>query len=188
MMEAAKPLIMVVDDHPAVLEVIRVTLEREGYQVWTATHGQHALERLEAALTRRRQRGDFGEETKYLPDLIVSDIMMSVMDGYEFYEETRANPYLNHIPFIFLTAKLEDEDIRYGKELGADDYLTKPIQSDDLLASVRGKLRRVSQQRTLAAQVMGEPDKPSVVGVMILIIFVLLIIFVTVVITVIWVG
>lgn len=187
-MEAAKPLIMVVDDHPAVIEVVRVILEKEGYQVWTATNGQHALERLEAALARRRQRSDFDGETKYLPDLILSDIIMPVMDGYEFYEETRANPYLNHIPFVFLTAKQEDEDVRFGKELGADDYLIKPIESDDLLASVRGKLRRVSQRRVLLAQVMGEPGEPSVVGVMILIIFVLLIIFVTVVITVMWVG
>jgi DNA-binding response OmpR family regulator len=91
-------------------------------------------------------------------------------------------------PFIFLTVKQEDEDIRYGKELGVDDYLTKSIESDDLLASVRGKLRRISQRRVLAAQAMGDLGKPSVVGVMILIIFVLLIIFVTVVITVMWVG
>jgi CheY-like chemotaxis protein len=187
-MEAAKPLIMVVDDHPAVLEVIRVTLEKEGYQVWTATNGQHALERLEAALARRRQRGDFGGETKYLPDLIVSDIMMPVMEGYEFYEKTRANPYLNHIPFIFLTAKQEDEDVRYGKELGVDDYLTKPIQADDLLASVRGKLRRVSQRRALLAQVVGDPDKLPAIGVIILIGFVCFIIFITVVVTVMWVN
>jgi CheY-like chemotaxis protein len=188
MMEAVKPLIMIVDDHPAVIEVVRVILEKEGYQVWTAINGRNALERLEAALARRRRQGDFDEEMKYLPDLILSDIMMPMMDGYEFYEKTRANPYLNHIPFIFLTAKQEDEDVRYGKELGVDDYLTKPIDSDDLLASVRGKLRRISQRRVLAAQAMGDLGKPSVVGVMILIGFILLIIFVTVVITVMWVG
>jgi two-component system alkaline phosphatase synthesis response regulator PhoP len=87
MMEAAKPLIMVVDDHPAVIEVVRVILEKEGYQVWTATNGQHALERLEAALARRRRHGDFGEEKKYLPDLILSDIIMPIMGRIAYQAE-----------------------------------------------------------------------------------------------------
>jgi CheY-like chemotaxis protein len=162
-------------------------LEEGGYQVITATNGQHALERLNAALKRRRQQGD-RPGVKYLPDLIVSDIMMPVMNGYDFYEQTRANPYLHHIPFIFLTAKQDEDDIRRGKELGVDDYFTKPINTDDLLASVRGKLRRVSQQRALAAQVIGDSEKPSAAGVIVLLTFVLLIILVTVVITVMWVG
>jgi DNA-binding response OmpR family regulator len=102
-----------------------------------------------------------------LPDLILADIMMPLMDGYAFYERVRANPYLNHIPFIFLTAKSSEVDVRLGKELGADDYLTKPFSPEDLLASVRGKLRRVEQQRELAAQFTGDPDKP--VGVVVLI-------------------
>ena len=93
--------------------------------------------------------------------------MMPIMDGYVFYERVRANPYLNHIPFVFLTAKSSDVDIRYGRELGADDYLTKPFSPDVLLASVRGKLRRAEQQQALAQQFAGDPDKPA--GVVVLV-------------------
>ncbi|MBN1993592.1 MAG: response regulator [Anaerolineae bacterium] len=187
-MEAAKLFIMVVDDEPQVLEAIRLMLEDVGgYQVWTATNGRHALERLEAALARRRQQG-FGGQVKYLPDLILSDILMPVLDGYDFYEQTRANPYLNHIPFIFLTAKQDEADIRRGKELGVDDYLTKPFKTEDLLASVRGKLRRVSQRREITAQVVGDANKPAALGVVILLGLIFLIILVTVVITMMWLG
>jgi CRP/FNR family cyclic AMP-dependent transcriptional regulator len=183
MIAAHKPLIMVVDDHPDVLEAIMVILERDGYQVWTAINGQRALERLEAASTRRRQQGDPAAGVNYLPNLIISDILMPVMDGYSFYEQTRANPYLNHIPFIFLTAMQEEADIRRGKELGVDDYLTKPIQVEDLLASVRGKLKRVSQQRAMVAQVVGEPGNFPMWGVIMLLTLVLLIVVITVVVT-----
>jgi CheY-like chemotaxis protein len=187
-MKPTKPLIMVVDDHPEVIEVVRLMLEQDGCQVWAATNGQHALSRLEAGLTRRRRHDDFGQTGKYLPDLILSDIIMPVMDGYAFYEQTRLNPYLNHIPFIFLTAKDDIEDIRRGKELGVDDYLTKPIDPEDLLASVHGKLRRTSQQRAIASLFVGDFDKPSVLGVVLLMVFVLLIIIVTVVVTIAWMG
>jgi two-component system, OmpR family, alkaline phosphatase synthesis response regulator PhoP len=177
MMTASKPLMMVVDDQPDVLEVIMVILEREGYQVWTATNGRHALQRLEAALTRWRQQGDPAVGSRYLPDLIISDILMPVMDGYTFYEQTRANPYLNHIPFIFLTAMQHEDDIRRGKELGVDDYLTKPIQMEDLLASVHGKLKRTTQQRAIAAQTVGEPGKFPMWGVIMLLTLLLLIVW-----------
>ena len=86
--------------------------------------------------------------------------MMPVMDGYALYDAMRANPYLNHIPFIFLTAKSSEADIRYGKELGADDYLTKLASTEDMLATVRGKLKRAEQQRALAAQFTGDLSKP----------------------------
>jgi CheY-like chemotaxis protein len=180
--EPAQTLIMVVDDQPDVLEALRMMLESEGgYRVMVATHGQHALQRLEAALKRKRQWGESGK--KYLPDLILSDILMPVMDGYDFYEKTRANPYLNHIPFIFLTAMQTEEDVRRGKELGVDDYLFKPVKISDLLATVRGKLRRVAQQRALAAEAVGELDKPPAVGVMVVLGLIVLIILVSVIVT-----
>jgi CheY-like chemotaxis protein len=172
-------LIMVVDDQPEVLEVLRMMLEYEGgHQVMTATNGRHALERLEAALRRQREGGG-----RHLPDLIVSDILMPVMDGYDFYEATRSNPYLSHIPFLFLTAVQDEEDIRRGKALGVDDYLLKPIQTQDLLATVQGKLRRVSQRRALAAQATGNVDKPSAAGVILLLILIAIVVFVTVIVT-----
>jgi len=178
----SKTLIMVVDDQPEVLSVLRLMLEDEGgYQVMVATNGQHALERLEAALKRKRQLGETGQ--KYMPDLILSDISMPVMDGYDFYEATRANPYLNHIPFIFLTAMQTEEDVRRGKELGVDDYLLKPMETADLLASVRGKLRRVSQRRALVTQTMGELDKPPAAGIIMAIGIIAIIILITVIIT-----
>jgi two-component system OmpR family response regulator len=142
-------IVLAVDDYPAFLDMIETTLQAEGYEVWTATNGQDALDKL-LAEHRDRNRA---------PDVILADIMMPVMDGYTFYEHVRGNPYLNHIPFIFLTAKAQVEDIRQGKELGADDYLCKPCTVDDLLASVRGKLERMQQQRTLAAQFTGGSNR-----------------------------
>lgn len=152
--QSSKALIMVVDDNPEFLNGIGLTLEMEGYRVWTATDGQDALDQLKAAFL-----GEEGDK-KHLPDLILVDIMMPVMDGYALYDEMRSNPYLNHIPFVFLTARSAEEDIRYGKELGADDYLTKLASSEDILATIRGKLKRVEQQRALAAQFTGDPSRP----------------------------
>lgn len=152
-----KALIMVVDDNPEFLDGIQTTLEMEGYRVWTATDGQDALDQLKTAFLGLDQEGS-GQDR--LPDLILVDIMMPVMDGYALYEEMRDNPYLNHIPLIFLTAKSNDEDIRYGKELGADDYLTKLASSEDILATIRGKLRRVNRQRELSEQFTGDISEP----------------------------
>jgi DNA-binding response OmpR family regulator len=144
-------VIMVVDDNREFLSGIELALEMEGYKVWTAIDGQDALDQLKTAFLEE------SEGKTRLPDLILVDIMMPVMDGYALYEEMRANPYLNHIPFIFLTAKSANEDIRHGKELGADDYLTKLASTEDILATIRGKLRRVEQRRELAAQYAGQP-------------------------------
>jgi len=76
------------------------------------------------------------------PNLIVADIMMPRMDGYSFYGEIRSRPEWVPIPFIFLTAKAEKEDVLKGKDLGAEDYLTKPFDPQELVVAVRGKLRR----------------------------------------------
>jgi CheY-like chemotaxis protein len=180
--DVSKTLIMVVDDQPEVLGALRMMLEDEGgYQVMVATNGQHALERLEAALKRKRQVGESSQ--KFVPDLILSDIAMPVMDGYDFYEKTRANPYLNHIPFVFLTAMQTEEDVRRGKELGVDDYLLKPVQTADLLATVRGKLRRVSQQRALVTQTVGDLDRPPAAGVIFVIAVISVIVLITVIVT-----
>lgn len=170
--QAERPLILVVDDNLEFLEGVKLSLEMEGYQVWTATNGQQALDRLLAAF--RRDRAQAGAGPDHLPELILADIMMPVMDGYAFYEKVRANPYLNHLPFIFLTAKSSEVEVRFGKELGADDYLTKPFSPEDLLASVRGKLKRVEQQRELAAQFTGDVSKPTGLVVVMVIVIVLI--------------
>lgn len=155
--QASKSLIMVVDDNPEFLSGIELTLEMEGFKVWTARNGQDALNQLERTFVMRQRIAGSGME--HLPDLILADIMMPEMDGYEFYEKVRENPYTNHIPFIFLTAKSGEDNVRHGKELGADDYFSKMDSPEDLLASIRGKLKRAEQQRQLSAEISGDPTR-----------------------------
>src|SRR5689334_521023 len=121
--------ILVVEDDIALLEGLRDILVLAGYEVTTAANGLEGLAALE--------RG--------LPDLILSDIMMPKLDGYQFYAQVRARPEWIGLPFIFLTAKGEKADIRRGKQLGADDYLTKPFEEADLLIAIRSKLDRRAQ-------------------------------------------
>lgn len=121
--------VLIVDDQPDLVESIGMSLESAGYSVLSAGDGLTALGLLET------------EDV----DLILADIAMPRMNGYQFYERVRENGNWITIPFLFLTARTMDSDVRYGKELGVDDYLTKPIQPEDLLASVNGKLRRARQ-------------------------------------------
>lgn len=83
---------------------------------------------------------------KEKPDLILCDVMMPELDGYAVLAELRADPVTASIPFIFLTAKGEKTDVRSGMNLGADDYLTKPVAKADLLTAVRTRLERAAQQ------------------------------------------
>ncbi len=134
-MDTNKTIIMVVDDQTDFVEGVKLILEVEGYEVWSATNGRKALDQLESAA--QNLQGGEGP----IPDLILADIMMPVMDGYTLYENTQENPALKNIPFIFLTAKTATSDLQHGKELGVEDYLTKPCVPDVLLASVRGQLK-----------------------------------------------
>jgi DNA-binding response OmpR family regulator len=131
--------ILIVDDQPELLDSLRLALEAVGYHVLTATDGIEALEILRAQAV----------------DMILADIAMPRLNGYQLYERVRQNPDWVLIPFIFLTARTLDSDIRYGKELGVDDYLVKPIQPEDLLAAVSGKLRRAQQLARLALPTPG---------------------------------
>ncbi|NDJ86856.1 MAG: hybrid sensor histidine kinase/response regulator [Chloroflexi bacterium] len=128
-----KGKILVVEDDLYLMEGIRDILELAGYEVITAGSGQKGLDLL--------------YEIDTPPDIIVSDIMMPVMDGYQFLNAVRSEPHWIDIPFIFLTAKGERADENLGKELGADDYVTKPFGPDDLLVAVSAKLRRHRQIR-----------------------------------------
>lgn len=120
--------ILVVEDNEDMLNGIRDILEMSGYQVVTALDGQAALALME----------------QDRPDLIISDIMMPQMDGYELFSAVRANPKWLRIPFVFLTAKDQRLDVRLGKQLGADDYLTKPFEPEDLIVIVEAKLERAA--------------------------------------------
>jgi CheY-like chemotaxis protein len=87
------------------------------------------------------------------PDIIISDIMMPEMNGYEFFKVITNNPNWNQIPFIFLSARSSQKDIRLGKLLGVDDYLTKPFKERDLLAVISGKLSRIKRVKALNKEV-----------------------------------
>ncbi len=125
----AEGTILVVEDPPGVRALLAGILAGQGYQVLTATNGIEALALLETNEV----------------DLIIADIMMPGMDGYQFHAHVVENAEWVAIPFVFLTARVLGSDIRYGNELGVDDYLTKPVAGEDLLAVVRGKLRRSRQ-------------------------------------------
>ena len=123
--------ILLVDDDEALLEGMHDLLELSGYHAVTAENGVQAVGILEAS----------GQ----LPDLIVSDITMPGMDGYQLLEEARARDEWKSIPFIFLTARSTKKDVRSGKKLGADDYVAKPFDADDLLVAVESLLKRRSE-------------------------------------------
>jgi len=118
--------ILVVEDHEPLLAAIRHVLEIENYDVLTATDGVEALQVM--------------EESR--PDLIIADIMMPRMDGYDFYDAVRARPAWVPIPFIFLTARAEKEDMLKGKALGVEDYIVKPFDPQDLVIAVQSRLGR----------------------------------------------
>lgn len=118
-------LILLVDDTPQNLSVLANVLKNENCRIAAATSGAQALE---SAL-------------KYQPDLILLDVMMPEMDGYEVCTKLKANPQTMAIPVIFLTARIETDDIVRGFETGAMDYISKPFNSAELLARVRTHLR-----------------------------------------------
>jgi len=115
--------VLVVDDEARMIDFIRMNLELEGFQVLEARNGLEALDMVR----------------KHIPDLIILDIMMPNMDGYEFMREHRKE---RNTPIILLTARVADEERVIGLELGADDYVTKPFRPRELVARVRAVLRR----------------------------------------------
>jgi signal transduction histidine kinase len=123
-----KARILVLEDDEGLLMGVRDMLQIEGHAVQTATNGQEGLEIMR-----------YGE---FPPDLIISDIMMPVMNGYQFLEAVREVEHWATIPFIFLTAKGEKQDVHAGKLMGADDYVIKPFEARDLVVAVQSKLRR----------------------------------------------
>lgn len=117
-MDLKNKRILLVDDEPDVLKVIKVRLEAAGYTVITATNGQEALDRIFRAC----------------PDLVVTDVLMPIMDGFTFYKKLKHNPTTADIPVLVLTARGHMEDS--FRVMGADDFLTKPFEPSDLLSKV----------------------------------------------------
>lgn len=124
--------ILVVDDEQRMIDLIRMNLELEGFQVLEAVNGIEALDQVR----------------KHIPDLIILDIMMPQLDGFEVLKMLRE---FSSVPVIMLTAKGEEEDKVRGLELGADDYVTKPFGARELVSRVKAVLRRT--------QTVGEPGE-----------------------------
>jgi len=123
-----KPLILVVEDNLDLLYNLNILLESNNYKPVTAKNGKEAIEIL--------------SNLEEIPDVIISDIMMPEMDGYEFFKIISNEPRWNRIPFLFLSALINPKDIRFGRLLGVDDYLTKPFDEKDLLAILSGRIAR----------------------------------------------
>ncbi len=123
--------ILVLDDEPALTKLVSVILERQGHTVRGFLRPLEALEALE----------------DFVPDAILSDVSMPQMDGLEFCRRVRGDARFTSTPFIFLSAMSERRDIREGMNIGADDYLTKPFSSDELLEALDVRLKRAETLR-----------------------------------------
>jgi putative two-component system response regulator len=123
---AAGPYILVAEDNFDIIEVMREVLETEGYRVTCAHNGAEAYRAFQ----------------RQTPDLIVSDVMMPQMDGFTLLRSVRAHASGAAVPFLFLSARTEATATTQARSLGADDYLFKPFDADDLLLAVRAKLER----------------------------------------------
>ncbi len=128
-MSASKQKILIVDDEPDILELIEYNLKKEGYQVYMANNGQEAV----------------ATAKKVIPDLIVLDIMMPKMDGIEACRMMRAMPEFKNTFMVFLTARSEEYSEIAGFNVGADDYIAKPIKPRALVSRINAILRRNTQ-------------------------------------------
>jgi len=133
-----KPTILIVDDEPALLMGLAATIRRHGYSVITATNGSDGLQRAKEAL----------------PDLILSDVMMPPPNGFELRKMMSLDADLASIPFIFLTARSNPEDRVSGMREGADDYITKPFVTEELLARIEAVFRRVKTEQARGREQM----------------------------------
>ena len=122
--------ILIVDDEPGVVVPIQFLMEQQGYIVMVAERGEDALDLI----------------YHYKPDLVILDIMLPGIDGYEVCEIVRLNPNYRDVKIMFLTAKGREVDIAKGLALGADVYLTKPFSNDELVAMVKEILEKTQAE------------------------------------------
>jgi two-component system, OmpR family, alkaline phosphatase synthesis response regulator PhoP len=120
--------ILLVDDEVDILEFLKYNLEQDNFEVLVSNNGKDALKKISQN-----------------PDLIVLDIMMPEMDGFELYQQIKKNKVYQDIPIIFLTAKSGETDEIKGLDLGASDYIQKPISPKKLIARIKSNLRKTSQ-------------------------------------------
>lgn len=131
--------VLVVDDDPVILKLLEVNFEMEGFQVVRAADGAEGLERAR----------------EVLPDIVVLDVMMPRMTGYEVAKALREDDETAHIPIIFVTARAQSSDVERGMELGVEDYVTKPFDPLDLIDRVNNLLARAQ------AAAKSESEEPS---------------------------
>ena len=138
--------LLVVDDEPNLLRAVEACLRAEGFEVTTARSGREALLRVAATL----------------PDLIVSDIRMPGMSGYELAQQLRASARTSLVPIVFLTAKGETADRIEGFRSGVDAYLTKPFEPNELVAVIKNIVDRVARTHAQIANLVGaEKDQTA---------------------------
>ena len=147
-MAAHKAQILVVEDEEHLAEGLRFNLEAEGYEVEIAGDGSQAARLLEASAGRF--------------DLVILDLMLPGMNGFEVVRRARAAG--EYVPILILTAKGDVQDLVRGLEEGADDYLTKPFRLDELLARVRGLLRRRRWSRVESGEASGDAQRSVSIG------------------------
>ena len=121
--------ILIVDDEPSIVVPIQFLMEQQGYQVMTANRGEDALDLI----------------CQYKPDLVLLDIMLPGIDGYEVCEIVRLNPDYRNIKIVFFTAKGRETEIAKGLALGADAYITKPYSNAELVAKVKELLEKTGE-------------------------------------------
>jgi CheY-like chemotaxis protein len=132
-MKKSKPrTILLVDDEPMWLDAMRVILKDEGYKAITVTSGEEALLKLQ----------------KRKPDLIMTDVRMPVMNGFDLYQRIRENPKLAGVPVVFMSSIDDYYAKRTAKELGAQGYITKPSFTEDLKKSVESFFKEVPTEKT----------------------------------------
>jgi two-component system phosphate regulon response regulator PhoB len=124
---ATKPYALIVEDEPALVELLRYNLVKEGYEVAIATDGEEALLTIE-----ERQ-----------PDIVLLDWMLPKLAGIEVARRIRSKPTTRNLPIIMLTARAEETDRIRGLDVGADDYMTKPFSMSELTARIRAVMRRI---------------------------------------------
>jgi DNA-binding response OmpR family regulator len=122
--------ILIVDDEPSIVVPVQFLMQQQGYHVLVAEDGHDALDMI----------------YKYQPDLVLLDIMLPGIDGYEVCEIVRLNPKLRNVKIIFLTAKGREVEIAKGLALGADAYITKPFSNAELVAKVKTVLEDINEE------------------------------------------
>ncbi|MDJ0902797.1 MAG: response regulator transcription factor [Xenococcus sp. MO_188.B8] len=136
--------LLLIDDDPNLILLVKDYLEFRGYNVVTAENGREALEVLD----------------QNIPDMIICDVMMPEMDGYSLVKHIREEPHTNTIPVLFLSAKGQSQDRVKGLNEGADVYMVKPFEPEELVAQVESSLKQI--KRLSQGRLMGKDGAPTI--------------------------